>query len=54
MSVAIRADRKGDHAHLVPTGPCDLAHSEALAREPENAEVGVRGCSFGRFLVGNV
>jgi len=29
MSVAIRADREGTHAHLVPTGPFELAHAMA-------------------------
>ncbi len=38
MSVAVRADREGDHASLVPTGPFDLAHVTAVARAVENAE----------------
>ncbi len=32
MSVAVRADRKGDHASLVPTGTFDLAHATAVGR----------------------
>jgi phospholipid/cholesterol/gamma-HCH transport system permease protein len=44
MSVAIRADREGDHARLVPTGPFDLAHAMAAARALEKAEAGLSGC----------
>ena len=44
MSVAVRADREGDHASLVPTGPFDLAHATAVAREVENAEARLSGC----------
>jgi len=44
MSVAIRADREGDHARLVPTGPFDLAHAIAAARAVENAEARLSGC----------
>ena len=35
MSVAIRADRKGDHARIVPTGPFGLAHATTAARAVE-------------------
>jgi hypothetical protein len=38
MSVAIRADREGNHARLVATGPFDLAHATMAARAVENAE----------------
>jgi phospholipid/cholesterol/gamma-HCH transport system permease protein len=44
MSVAIRADREGDHAHLVPNGSFDLAHAMAAARAAENAETHLSGC----------
>ena len=45
MSVAIRANREGTHAHLVPTGPFDLAHAMSAARAVESAEAGLRGCA---------
>ena len=38
MSVAVRADREGDQASLVPTGPFDLAHATAVARAVESTE----------------
>src|SRR5262249_33086170 len=44
MSVAIRADREGDHARLVPTGEFDLAHAMAAAQAVENAEAHLSGC----------
>ena len=44
MSVAIRANREGDHARLVPTGPFDLAHAIAAARAVENAQARLSGC----------
>ena len=44
MSVAVRADREGDHARLVPTGPFDLAHAMAAAREVGSAEMRLSGC----------
>ena len=44
MSVAIRAEREGDHARLVPTGPFDLAHAIEAAQEVENAEARLGGC----------
>ena len=45
MSVAIRADREGDHARIVPTGPFDLVHARTAARAVENAEALLAGCS---------
>ena len=45
MSVAIRADREGNHARLVATGPFDLAHATMAARAVENAEALLAGCS---------
>src|SRR6516165_8545304 len=44
MSVAIRADREGDHVRLVPTGAFDLAHAIAAVRAVENAEARLSGC----------
>ena len=44
MSVAIRADREGDHARLMPSGRFDLAHAMVAAREVENAAVRLSGC----------
>jgi phospholipid/cholesterol/gamma-HCH transport system permease protein len=44
MSVAIRADREGDHACLVPTGPFDLGHTMAAARAVEDVETRISGC----------
>jgi phospholipid/cholesterol/gamma-HCH transport system permease protein len=44
MSVAIRADREGDHARLVTTGPFDLAHATMAALAVENAEALLAGC----------
>ena len=44
MSVAVLADREGDHASLAPTGPFDLAHATVIRREVENAEARLNGC----------
>ena len=44
MSVAVRTNREGDHASLIPTGPFDLAHATAVARAVERVEAGVSGC----------
>ncbi|MGB9435293.1 MAG: ABC transporter permease [Candidatus Acidiferrum sp.] len=44
MSVAIRANREGNHARLVATGPFDLAHATMAARAVENAEALLAGC----------
>ena len=44
MNVAIRADREGDHARIVPTGPFDLAHATMAVRAVENAEAILVGC----------
>jgi len=41
----IRADREGDHARLVPTGPFDLAHAMEASREVENSEAHLSGCT---------
>ena len=44
MSVTIRADREGNYACLVATGPFDLAHATMAARAVENAEALSAGC----------
>jgi phospholipid/cholesterol/gamma-HCH transport system permease protein len=44
MGVAIRADREGGHATLVPTGPFDLAHATAVTRAVKEAEASLTGC----------
>ena len=44
MSVAIRADREGNHARLVATGSFDLANATMAARAVENAEALLAGC----------
>jgi phospholipid/cholesterol/gamma-HCH transport system permease protein len=44
MSVAIRADREGDHTRLVPTGPFDLAHVTAVTRAVENVQASLGEC----------
>ena len=43
MNVAIRADREGNHARLVATGPFDLAHATMAAQAVENAEARLAG-----------
>jgi phospholipid/cholesterol/gamma-HCH transport system permease protein len=45
MSVALRADREGGHATLVPIGSFDLAHATAVTLAVKNAEAGLSGCS---------
>ena len=44
MSIAIRADRKGDYALLTPTGQFDLAHATPAAQAVENVEALLTGC----------
>lgn len=44
MSVALQADREGDHATLVPTGSFDLAHVTAVTQAVKNAEADLNGC----------
>ena len=44
MSVAVRADRKGDQVSLVPTGTFDLAHATAVGEGVESAEARLSGC----------
>jgi phospholipid/cholesterol/gamma-HCH transport system permease protein len=44
MSIAIRADREGNHARLVPSGQFDLANARAVVRALEVAEPRLKGC----------
>jgi phospholipid/cholesterol/gamma-HCH transport system permease protein len=44
MNVAVRADREGNQARLVPSGPFDLAHAAAVARAVEVAKPRFDGC----------
>ncbi len=44
MNVAVRADREGDHAYLVPAGPFDLAHAASVVQAVEVAEPRLDGC----------
>jgi phospholipid/cholesterol/gamma-HCH transport system permease protein len=44
MSVALRTDREGGHATLVPIGSFDLTHATAVTREIEKAEASLSGC----------
>jgi phospholipid/cholesterol/gamma-HCH transport system permease protein len=43
MNTAVRAERDGDHASLVPAGPFDLAHADEAKRAIDEAEPRVRG-----------
>ena len=44
MSVALRTDREGGHATLVPTGSFDLAHATEVTQAVSNAEASLNGC----------
>src|SRR6516225_9645147 len=44
MSVAIRVDREGDRARLVPCGSFDLANALAVAQAMDDAEARLSGC----------
>jgi phospholipid/cholesterol/gamma-HCH transport system permease protein len=44
MGVAVRADREGDHAYLVPAGPFDLAHATSVVRALDVAEPRLDAC----------
>ncbi len=44
MSVALRTDREGGHATLVPTGPFDLAHATDVTQAVRDAEASLNGC----------
>ena len=43
MSVALRTDREGGHATLVPTGSFDLAHATEVTQAVSNAEASLNG-----------
>jgi phospholipid/cholesterol/gamma-HCH transport system permease protein len=44
MSVAIRAEREGDRARLLPVGPFDLAHAPAVATAVAHVPPDLEGC----------
>ena len=44
MSVAVRVNREGDHASLVPAGTFDRAHMTAVARAVHETETRLSGC----------
>ncbi len=44
MEVAVRTDREGRHACLVPAGPFDLAHVTAVVKAVATAEPRLDGC----------
>ena len=44
MSVAVRADREGDHVRLVLSGPFDLAHAGTATQAIESVEDSLAGC----------
>jgi ABC-type transporter Mla MlaB component len=44
MNVTVQSRREGDHASLALSGPFDLSHAMAVAREVENVEASLRGC----------
>jgi phospholipid/cholesterol/gamma-HCH transport system permease protein len=44
MSVALRTDREGGHATLVPTGSFDLAHATEVTQAVRDAEANLNGC----------
>jgi len=52
MNIAVRANREGEKASLVPTGPFDLAHATAIMQAIQSAEASLNGCrSVGVDLV---
>src|SRR6478609_1769528 len=44
MSVALRTDREGGHATLVPTGSFDLSHATEVTQAVSDAEASLNGC----------
>src|SRR6516164_3456645 len=44
MDVTVQARREGNHASLFLTGPFDLPHATAVAREVESAEASLGEC----------
>ena len=45
MGVVVHADREGDSARLILTGPIDLPHAVTTAQEIANIETSLAGCS---------
>jgi len=45
MGVVVHADREGDSARLILTGPIDLPHAVTTAQEIANMEASLAGCS---------
>jgi len=45
MGVVVHADREGDSARLILTGPIDLPHAVTTAQEIANMETSLAGCS---------
>jgi phospholipid/cholesterol/gamma-HCH transport system permease protein len=44
MSIAVRAEREGDRARLVPVGAFDVAHAPAVARAVAHVQPDLEGC----------
>ncbi len=44
MSIAVRAEREGDRARLVPVGAFDVAHAPAVARAVAHVPPDLEGC----------
>src|SRR6188768_640306 len=44
MTVAIRAEREGDRARLVPVGAFDVAHAPAVAKAVAHVSSDLEGC----------
>jgi len=44
MEVAVRADREGDHARVIPAGPFDLPHARTTAHAIASVEGTLTGC----------
>ena len=44
MEVAVRADREGDHARVIPAGPFDLPHARTAAHAIAGVETSLIGC----------
>jgi phospholipid/cholesterol/gamma-HCH transport system permease protein len=44
MSIAVRAEREGDRARLVPVGAFDLAHAPAVAKAVSHVPPDLEGC----------
>ena len=44
MSIAVRAEREGDRARLLPVGAFDVAHAPAVARAVAHVQPDLEGC----------